>query len=209
MDALCAAEIFPVLRYLQSIRVTIPDLLSSVLVFGYCNDPSEYWYQDLISSTPSILSAFLYHPPTAPAALKWAHELMSNRHSDAIARLTNPECSWHFSATRARPDQLQDFQMEDMATQIARTEPELWSLVRTLLSGSPSPKDELPMATDGADKESGDELEDDEVEDAALWEMVGDLPREDDPSHGKHSSLPNKPKSLRKLRELQDSLRDI
>ncbi|KAI1787584.1 hypothetical protein LXA43DRAFT_855708, partial [Ganoderma leucocontextum] len=205
MDAQRAAQIYPVLCQLESTGITIPELLSSVLVFGYCNDASNPWYQALISATPSIFSAFLYHTRTSAAVLQWCHHLMSNRHSDAIARLTSPDHGWHFSATRARPEQLQDFRMEDMAAQIARTEPDLWSLVRSLLGCSLVREDDLPMAA-AAEDEDGVE----EEEDAALWGMVGDIPGEEDPMHAKqtaHAKLGRK--SLRKLRELRNSLTDI
>ncbi|EJF56829.1 hypothetical protein DICSQDRAFT_70649, partial [Dichomitus squalens LYAD-421 SS1] len=175
MDAQRAAQVYPVLLHLQSIGVTIPELITSVLVFGCCNDLSNPWYQALINDTATVFSAFFHHQHTSDASKRWARQLMSNRYSDAVQRLTGVERGWHFSAARARPEQIQDFRMEDMAGEIARTEPELWAMVRYLLSGSPMPDANFTVAmdTDGMDDAESEE------EDAVLWEMVGDIPGEE------------------------------
>ncbi len=100
----------------------------------------------------------------------------------------------------ARPEQIQDFRLEEMAAEIARTAPKLWSLVRTLLGGLDTQEEEVPACEESAGEA--------DVDDEALWNMVGNLPGEEGlKTDGSGARLGKK--ALRRLRELRQALIDI
>ncbi len=206
MNAERASTIYPVLQHLQSMRVTISELLLCVLIFGYCNDTANPLYQDLLTNTDSILSAFRFHDRTADSTRNWAHRLMSARYLEDLHNLTrtSPDYGWHFSAMHARPEQIQDFQLEAMAAEVGRTAPEVWSLVCALLRGTPAADVDILM---------GDEMPEDldvdgDFEDAALWEMLGDLPGEEGQKpDGTRARIGRN--AQRRLHELRESLTEV
>ncbi|RDX57352.1 hypothetical protein OH76DRAFT_1476758 [Lentinus brumalis] len=170
MNAQRAAQIAPALQYLQACNITLHELLLSVLVHGYCNDPASRFYSDLVNNTESVLSAFHDHHATTFKTQEWSRKLVVARCSDALQDLTSSAHGWQFSAMHARPEQIQDFKIEEMAAEITRTAPELWCLVRTLLGGSKAREEDMPS------EEAAEEMD---IDDEALWDMVGDLPGEE------------------------------
>ncbi len=107
---------YPVLLHLQSMKVSLSELLLCILVFGYCTDTANPLYQDLIrvTNTNSRLSAIQFHDHNADSTRNWAHRLMLARYLEYLTQ-TSPDYRWHFSAMHARPEQIQDFQLEAMA----------------------------------------------------------------------------------------------
>ncbi|KAI1781638.1 hypothetical protein LXA43DRAFT_881670 [Ganoderma leucocontextum] len=58
---------------------------------------------------------------------------MCMHYKKRVHELSLPEHGWHFVASRARPIQVQDFRVEDMATEMQTRAPDLWSLLQALL----------------------------------------------------------------------------
>ncbi len=205
MNAERASVIYPVLLHLQSTSVSLSELILGVLVFGYCNDTTNPLYQDLLTNTDSILSAFRFHDHTADATRNWAHRLMSARYLEDLQNLTrtSPDYGWHFSAMHARPEQIQDFKLEAMAAEVGRAAPEIWSLVCALLRGAPAEDVDISMGDD-----MPEDLGDGDFEDAALWEMVGDLPGEEGQRpDGTRARIGRT--AQRRLHELRESLTEV
>lgn len=124
-----------VLDYLESQNVTLTELTTFILVSKQLNDPSRAVYRDLLHNTKPILSAFYYHPATGPSCQDWAHDAMRTRYAEAVHSLSRHNPEWHFIASQARPEQIRDFRIEDMASEMEKHAPALWSLVQSLLGG--------------------------------------------------------------------------
>ncbi|KAI1783373.1 hypothetical protein LXA43DRAFT_1102606 [Ganoderma leucocontextum] len=58
---------------------------------------------------------------------------MCFRYSNTVQALSRAEHGWHFGAMHMELDQIRDFQIEDMASTMQATAPELWSLIQALL----------------------------------------------------------------------------
>ncbi len=120
------------LGYLEANRITLSELLLAALEY---NQPHRALYHDLRKNVEPILSALYGHSGTADATSKWAHELMKTRYREAARELTDVVHGWHFGAAQAHPEQIQGFQIEDMARRMRAIAPELWELVGELLGG--------------------------------------------------------------------------
>ncbi|KIL56338.1 hypothetical protein M378DRAFT_181991 [Amanita muscaria Koide BX008] len=63
--------------------------------------------------------------------------------------LVKPTCSWHFSARAAIPDDFDDFEMDNLAMDIAENAPMLWSLLDVLLDACRRKRQPAIVADDG------------------------------------------------------------
>ncbi len=122
-----------VLSNLQSLNVTLLELLSFVVVHTQFNRPNDILFKDLVANTRVILAALYHNPATASSSLAWAQDITRAHHSDTVSQLTSVSHGWHFGATQADPTQIQDFQLDDMADHLEKSAPDLWALVIGLL----------------------------------------------------------------------------
>ncbi len=160
------------LHGLETLGVTLSDLLHFVLVHKQYNDPTRALYRDLLDNTKAILAAFYRHDATAGATRSWTHDMLRSVYADEVRKLTRPEHGWNFSAMQASPEEVLDFRIEDMATQLETRAPELWSFVCTLLGGM-----------DSSASREGEGMEVD-AEDEALWAQVEGIAGLGDDSEG-------------------------
>lgn len=124
-----------ILSNLQSTNVTLSELFTFVVVHGQFNGPNDILFQDIINNTRVLLSSLYHNPATASSTVAWTHEVARAHYSNAVSQLTHVSHGWHFGATQADPSQIQDFQLDDMATHLERSAPDLWALVLDLLGG--------------------------------------------------------------------------
>ncbi|KAF7793203.1 hypothetical protein EIP86_004312 [Pleurotus ostreatoroseus] len=71
-----------------------------------------------------------------------------------VQKLASKEHGWHFNATNAHAEQIQDFRIEDMIESIQACTPELWNLVISLLSGGDAFDESLDMDAEAGQVES-------------------------------------------------------
>ncbi|KAI0681765.1 hypothetical protein BC835DRAFT_1311785 [Cytidiella melzeri] len=131
------------------ISVVAHKLTISVLLHQGLQHPFPFLLQDLVVRTRE-LHGVLYHRP-------------ESKYSAAIENLSHDR-NLQFNISHARPQQIQDFRMEDMAIGIWEQQPMLWSLIYCLVTGEISRGNEEPLcATDLQEEaEENDEPEDHE-----------------------------------------------
>ncbi|EIW58994.1 uncharacterized protein TRAVEDRAFT_48125 [Trametes versicolor FP-101664 SS1] len=155
-----------VLSHLQSVNVTLSELLSFVVVHNQFNRPNDILFQDLVANTRVIHAALYHNSATASSSLAWAQDITRAHHSGAVSQLTSVSHGWHFGAMQADPMQIQDFQLDDMADDLERSAPDLWALVIGLLGGQtqaePARPAAHPAAQSGGRAPFWDDPEDDE-----------------------------------------------
>ncbi|KAJ7817699.1 hypothetical protein B0H14DRAFT_2228986, partial [Mycena olivaceomarginata] len=87
----------------------------------------------LVDKTPEIIDLFSKHPGSAQSTFAWARKAIQKKTAESIKLLTANR-DWHFDASHASAQQLEDFQIEEMAQQMKRMAPDLWNLLHLLLS---------------------------------------------------------------------------
>ncbi|KAG1889332.1 hypothetical protein F4604DRAFT_1569200 [Suillus subluteus] len=110
--------------------------------------------RDLLSHSNDIFVAFLKHPtPNSPSASHLVQEI----YTAEVCRLASKDSGSHFGASSATTEQLEQFNVEDMAQGMIHSTPELWALLGAVLGGGE--KYSLP-ASDEVDGD-GDAVMDD------------------------------------------------
>lgn len=128
-----AAQTTAILDALLVQNISVSDFLLHLLDSPYFSrHPSTV---ELAKRTPEIIAAFFRHPTSSSLALAWAHKTIKYVYSKAIANLSRKENGWHFSALHASAKQLTTFNINKMADEMYRLEPELWELVEMMLTG--------------------------------------------------------------------------
>lgn len=146
-----------VLKYLEASRTALSDLIVDVLVRPPTNHPLPFLLADLTTNCPSVLSTLHSNSRCRDQTLLWGHKVMSKYYSDAIGRLAHDEPDWHFNATHAKPSQIRDFRLEDMAKTVQQNHGRLWSLFYQMVTGF---ADTEEVSDEQAKEGLGDEEED-------------------------------------------------
>ncbi|KAJ7037742.1 hypothetical protein C8F04DRAFT_952134 [Mycena alexandri] len=87
----------------------------------------------LVEKASEIIDLFSKHPTSSESTFQWARKAIQKRTADSITRLTANR-DWHFDASHASAEQLQDFQIEEMAKEMKQIAPDLWNVLHLLLS---------------------------------------------------------------------------
>ena len=90
--------------------------------------------KDLIAHLTHILDAFLSHPKLSQSTWDWANHIVKQRYATAIRDLADKDNGWHFGALHASESRLQEFQVENMASQMKQLAPELWDMLGLMLT---------------------------------------------------------------------------
>ena len=148
-------------RWLRGLSVTPSELLLYLLVNESSNQDQIYHHfrEDATCRASDILTALQYSNITGSIAEQWLCHNAVHVYSDAVSLLARKERGWHFSAVNTRAEQIQDFRIEDMRAEMERATPHLWALVYNMVGGSDDGIDTCNMSA-----------EDDDEEDAALWD---------------------------------------
>ncbi|KAI0683413.1 hypothetical protein BC835DRAFT_1295982, partial [Cytidiella melzeri] len=146
------------LELLESSRISLADLVVSTLMHPQSKHSHPFLFEDLTRHCLPVLSSLYYNSLSHEQTLSWAHSIMSKHYADAIDSLAHNIDHWHFSASQAKPAQIRDFRLEELAVTIQREQPRLWSLVFRLATGS---EDTEPVTGDaiGEDLDAEDEEE--------------------------------------------------
>ena len=84
---------------------------------------------DVIFSLMTVLSAFSRHSAARPAIAQQTERI----YAQEVRKLTNKANSWHFRARRARPEQIEQFRLEEMSTKMETDAPHLWSMLGAVM----------------------------------------------------------------------------
>ena len=93
----------------------------------------------LLSCAGDLVYALLKHKKTPPEAPKCASKALHLVYAAEIELLVNIKSEWHFSALRAIPQDVDGFQMQELAADIDQKAPMLSVLFSVLLSAQKRP----------------------------------------------------------------------
>ncbi|KAF4562617.1 hypothetical protein EYR36_004011 [Pleurotus pulmonarius] len=86
----------------------------------------------------ALLHALSNHRVSESVTRRWACETASSTYASEILALSKKESGLHFGASSARADQLNDFDLDGLATQFQATAPNLWRCYKHLLAADPA-----------------------------------------------------------------------
>ncbi|KAH7917212.1 hypothetical protein BV22DRAFT_978464, partial [Leucogyrophana mollusca] len=90
--------------------------------------------RDLLSNTREIMQALARHPSAYGKVLNWASEVVKAECAREVRELVKVQSGWHFSALHASADQMEEFQIGELAAEMGARAPQLWDLLDVLLS---------------------------------------------------------------------------
>lgn len=148
---------------LQAHHTTLPRLLVSILTQYTKSETEGILLDELLSESHNILSVFCQYSPVR----SWITRSEHQRYAQELQDLTQKDNGWHFSALRAHADQIKQFHLEDMATDMEAEAPHLCSLLDTLIQANTSKKRKSKEQTDDPDEDQYwaqlDDLEDENL----------------------------------------------
>ena len=92
--------------------------------------------KDLLRNSLNLFATFLKHPKQSDRTWAWASNLIKQKYSPDIQDLADIENGWHFGTLKASEKKLADFRIEDMAEKMQQLAPELWDLLRMMLTAN-------------------------------------------------------------------------
>ncbi|EGN92479.1 hypothetical protein SERLA73DRAFT_79518 [Serpula lacrymans var. lacrymans S7.3] len=95
---------------------------------------------DLVVHRAWIIEALAGHDPTNQP-LRWSQKMVQNACQSELQTLSTKENQWHFNASNASAEQIEQFCLKDMALQFQSSAPLLWDLLESLLSANSCPTD--------------------------------------------------------------------
>ncbi|KAF8328629.1 hypothetical protein F5887DRAFT_1007168 [Amanita rubescens] len=111
---------------------SIPDLVIALLTERRFK--SSTYTAELLQQSGDVLRSLLRHAKLPRNAEKAACEALHRVYVREIKDLVKPSAGWNFSAQQATPEDIDDFDLEDLASDVADTAPLLWALLDILLS---------------------------------------------------------------------------
>lgn len=162
MDPTVARIIQTTLNQLQAAGIYLSDLILYVL--HQYPDPAHPHMRDLVTNTVAISSALYYNNHTSQNISEWAHHLKHGHYLTAIRDLARKENGWHFGAAHTQPDQIREFQLEEMTAKMYRVAPELCDLVQCFLGSDGTVVPDVSKPTPAKVVSNSDD---------DLWEAVG------------------------------------
>lgn len=142
----------------------------------HCSDASptqQNLREEITGSIPSLFSALT----KIPAAQVWIQSYQTRTYLREMHALTRKSNGWHFSALRASPEQIDDFELQEMADIMESEAPGLWRLFGDLSLSKAGGKRKQP---EDEDPETGESLDAEEEE---YWAQVEGLMYEGLQSH--------------------------
>jgi hypothetical protein len=127
--------------------------------------------QTLVKYSPNIIAALSRH--SASSVFTWANDIVKKKYAESIKELTHNE-EWHFNASHASAQDLDDFRIEEMALKMKMLAPDLWNILGLLLSGDQRSQQQNDLDGDQimADPLAGNEDD--------LWEGLPEITMADD-----------------------------
>ena len=162
-------KVSAILQFMSDSGTTISEFLGYIFEDrDFDNHPA---LQDIKDNIKGILSSLFDHRTLHYPVLQWALMVVNRDHARSIQNLTRTSEGWHFSASNASANQIQDFQLEDMAERMENTTPHLWKTVKGLLSADP--KQVRRRSSQDLELADYDDDQEEEEDDAEFWEDAG------------------------------------
>lgn len=136
-----------VLSVLQSHHTDISSLIMTILTGVNESVAAALLLDNLLAASHKILVAFTQYP----MAKTWISDHEQKIYARELQALTSTDNGWHFSALRARANQITEFHLDDMAAQMETTAPRLWQLLDALALCNTSKKRVRDNSDEAAD----------------------------------------------------------
>ena len=160
-------KVSAILQVMLDSGTTISEFLSHIFEDReFDNHPTM---QDIEDNIKAVLSTLFDHHALRYPVLQWALMVTNGDHAKSIRALTRTSQGWHFSASNASADQIQDFELEDMADSMETCTPHLWKMIKGLLSADPK----QVRRRSSQDIELTDRDASDDEDDTEFWEDAG------------------------------------
>ncbi|KAF8336105.1 hypothetical protein F5887DRAFT_1078965 [Amanita rubescens] len=172
---------------------SIPDLVIALLTERRFK--SSAYTAELLQQSGDVLRSLLRHAKLPRNAEKAACEALHRVYVREIKDLVKPSAGWNFSAQRATPEDIDDFDLEDLASDVADTAPRLWALLDILLLAK---NKQLANSDGNVARASPGDGETDDDDDAALQGTVRTPPTSPEQKNEKKS---NRRLALRKIKK--------
>ena len=147
-------------------ELTISDFILTLL--GDSNLKTHPCTLMLVKNMSNIITALSRHSHSAGSAFAWANDIVKKKYIESIKELTRNE-DWHFNASHASAQDLDDFHIEDMALKMKSLAPDLWNILGLLLSSDQRSR-----------RQNNQLMEDSVAGDDGLWEGLPEIAMTDD-----------------------------
>lgn len=145
-------------------------LVTILTVPQFSNHPAVV---DLLANIGNIICTLSRHQNLYNPLIGWAKDAIGAECAREVRELTKVENGSHFSAVHAKAEQIEGFQIDGMALQIAGEAPVLWALLDSLLSARAL---QVSKIESKGHTEIGILVSDaQEAEDSEYWAQVDDL----------------------------------
>lgn len=125
------AQLDSIFNILQWHNVSLWDLTLHILRNPRHSNPMT---SGLTEYTTNILAALLVHSDSSVLTTIWVLATARNIYAQSLKELTNASSGWHFNALDTSAEQLENFDMMDMAAELEKKAPHLWALLDSTLS---------------------------------------------------------------------------
>ncbi|KIK75243.1 hypothetical protein PAXRUDRAFT_19163 [Paxillus rubicundulus Ve08.2h10] len=120
-----------VFEALEHCQTTASQFLKTVLTHRQYDD--QPIVRDLLLHSTEVLGALLAHPIKTWDFMQCCAKLISDLYLKEICHTASEDGGWHFGALTATTQQLEDFNLDDMARDIEAHAPGLWTFVGLFL----------------------------------------------------------------------------
>jgi hypothetical protein len=128
MASTSSSYVAPILLYFHQNNLLLSDFLLTLLSdVQLSTDPIV---NDLKIKSDKVVTVLLN---TSTDFMQAQHDAMKQIYKAEVTELAKPDHGLHFSASNVSVEQLESFQMDEMATRMAQIAPYLWDLLDTLL----------------------------------------------------------------------------
>jgi hypothetical protein len=151
-------------RYQTSIYEVLVGILTSSA------DEHKHAAEELIQQSEVIVQLLCTHPKHGRHVLPSLCSLAAQTYRDELEELVHPRTGWHLNALRAQAEQIEGWDITEMASRMQINAPSLWGLIHSLMSRG--------GANANASKENEEDEEDVEAHRQSLDDP--DIPQDDD-----------------------------
>lgn len=178
-------------QFLHGQSITLSQVFEHILLNSRGKPAGEWLLHDVLQSTRRLMPALCrHHEPYS-----WMVNANEHAYVDELRELVKKEHGWHFSALHAREDQITNFKLDEMTTNISVVAPRLWRLFTTLSHANAG----------GGEEPQGAGEDDDEEQDLDGLEDENLIGRDD----ARRANVPRERASPRTISKRREKLRSI
>lgn len=122
------------LHFLGTHNTTLSQVIHTIIVSkpeSSSAPAAEILKNEIITSAPIIIHGFKHQP----VIQKIVHQIAEETYTSEIQELVDKDNGWHFGASTATAEQIQQFRLEDLGQNIKSKAPNLWRMVGGVMEG--------------------------------------------------------------------------